>query len=121
MPPKNISKVTKAVLNSKSRKSKSTSSPALKKAISASKSTDMAVTTAAAGATQNDESEPVYFWKPHEKNGWMGQWYESEWTHEGDVYVTAEMWMMVQKARLFKDEVGIFTFLCIAEHILIEN
>lgn len=112
MPPKNISRVTKSALSAKSRKSKSTSAPALKKAISATKSANMLETTAAASeksATQEDGPQPVYFWKPDQNNGYLGQWYESEWAHEGDVYVTAEMWMMVQKARLFKDEVGIFS------------
>jgi hypothetical protein len=47
---------------------------------------------------------PVYFWKPAQGNGYLGQWYPSKFTHEGDTYATAEMWMMVQKARLFGDE-----------------
>jgi hypothetical protein len=51
-----------------------------------------------------DPAGPVYFWKPAEGNGYLGQWYPSEFTHAGDTYATAEMWMMVQKARLFGDE-----------------
>ena len=48
---------------------------------------------------------PVYFWRPHEEGtGYLGQWYSSPFTVSGDTYVTAEMWMMVQKARLFGDE-----------------
>ena len=35
----------------------------------------------------------------------MSQWYDSEWEHEGSTYRSAEEWMMVQKARLFGDEV----------------
>lgn len=54
----------------------------------------------------NTDEGPVYFWKPNDENGYLGQWYDSPWTHEGDTYETAEMWMMVGKARLFKDEVG---------------
>ena len=46
----------------------------------------------------------VYFWRPQDPNGFMSQWYESTFTHEGSTYHTAEMWMMVQKAKLFKDE-----------------
>jgi ribA/ribD-fused uncharacterized protein len=46
----------------------------------------------------------VYFWKPADGNGYLGQWYPSPFTHEGDTYATAEMWMMVSKARLFGDE-----------------
>jgi len=57
-------------------------------------------------AVPGAEDEPVYFWKPHEENGYLGQWYDSPWTHEGDTYETAEMWMMVGKARLFGDEVS---------------
>jgi len=26
---------------------------------------------------QNDESGPIYFWKPHESFGFLGQWYDS--------------------------------------------
>ena len=50
------------------------------------------------------KSTPVYFWKPDQGNGYLGQWYWSPFTHEDDTYKTAEMWMMVQKARLFGDE-----------------
>lgn len=46
----------------------------------------------------------VYFWRPHDPNGFMSQWYTSPFTHEEITYHTAEMWMMVQKAKLFKDE-----------------
>jgi ribA/ribD-fused uncharacterized protein len=46
----------------------------------------------------------VYFWRPQDPNGFMSQWYTSPFTHEGITYHTAEMWMMVQKAKLFKDE-----------------
>ena len=53
----------------------------------------------------NDVTGPVYFWKPEQPNGFLGQWYPSEWKHDdGERYLTAEMWMMVQKARLFGDE-----------------
>ncbi|KAL5427324.1 hypothetical protein PMIN04_001339 [Paraphaeosphaeria minitans] len=47
---------------------------------------------------------PVYFWKPQDGYGYLGQWFWSPWPHEGDTYKTAEMWMMVGKARLFGDE-----------------
>lgn len=55
--------------------------------------------------TSATEEGPVYFWRPHEDWGFLGQWYESPFEHEGVTYVTAEMWMMVHKAKLFKDEV----------------
>ncbi|KAF2799592.1 DUF1768-domain-containing protein [Melanomma pulvis-pyrius CBS 109.77] len=48
--------------------------------------------------------DPVYFWRPHEGHGYLGQWYPTPFTHNGDTYATAEMWMMVCKARLFGDE-----------------
>ncbi|KAA8615662.1 hypothetical protein PtrV1_11058 [Pyrenophora tritici-repentis] len=46
-------------------------------------------------------TKPVFFWKP---NSYLSQWYWSKFTVDGDTYATAEMWMMVQKARLFNDE-----------------
>lgn len=50
-------------------------------------------------------TRPVYFWRPHEEGtGYLGQWYFSPFTTNGDTYATCEMWMMVQKARLFGDE-----------------
>lgn len=56
-----------------------------------------------------DESlGPVFFWREFEEPyGFMSQWYESAFEHEGTTYPSAEMWMMVQKAKLFGDEVPI--------------
>ncbi|KAJ8111943.1 hypothetical protein OPT61_g5586 [Boeremia exigua] len=55
--------------------------------------------------TASTTSKPVYFWRPHEEGtGYLGQWYPSPFTVSGDTYATCEMWMMVQKARLFGDE-----------------
>ncbi|KAF1959795.1 DUF1768-domain-containing protein [Byssothecium circinans] len=62
----------------------------------------MSVTASA--STTTPASKPVYFWKPTQGNGYLGQWYWSPFTHNNDTYHTAEMWMMVQKARLFGDE-----------------
>lgn len=53
---------------------------------------------------EKEDSKPVYFWRPNGGNGYLGQWFWSEFTVDGDTYATAEMWMMVQKARLFRDE-----------------
>ncbi|KAF2006855.1 DUF1768-domain-containing protein [Amniculicola lignicola CBS 123094] len=116
-PSKTVDRVTKELQKGKakstSRRSKSASkSPELlKKAASAQDPSTMSVSTisaaSAASASKETETEtrPVYFWKPHEKKyGYLGQWYESEFEVGGDTYVTAEMWMMVGKARLFKDE-----------------
>jgi hypothetical protein len=63
------------------------------------------MTTSSLSNIPADLSGAVYFWHPEDNNGFMSQWYDSPWTHEGTTYSTAEMWMMVQKAKLFKDEV----------------
>lgn len=59
-----------------------------------------------------DEFE--FFWKPHDKNGWMGQWHRSTFNAslsdaiegaptESQNFPTAEHWMMCCKAALFGD------------------
>jgi predicted NAD-dependent protein-ADP-ribosyltransferase YbiA (DUF1768 family) len=58
------------------------------------------ITTAAASTAR-----PVYFWRPFEGGtGFLGQWYHAPFTVDGATYTTCEMYMMVQKARLFGDE-----------------
>ena len=53
---------------------------------------------------------PVFFWREFEEPyGFMSQWYESAFEVNGVTYLTAEMWMMVQKAKLFGDEVSVQT------------
>lgn len=48
---------------------------------------------------------PVYFWRPFEEGtGFLGQWYHAPFRVDGNTYATCEMWMMVQKARLFGDD-----------------
>jgi hypothetical protein len=65
----------------------------------------MPVTTIPFASTSEPKAQPIYFWRPTTRgNGYLSQWYSSKFTIDGDTYVTAEMWMMVQKARLFKDE-----------------
>ncbi|KAF2432804.1 DUF1768-domain-containing protein [Tothia fuscella] len=54
--------------------------------------------------TPSESSNTVYFWRPQDNNSFLSQWYPSPFTHEGTTYATAEMWMMIQKAKLFKDE-----------------
>ena len=50
---------------------------------------------------------PVFFWREFEKDhGFMSQWYESPFEVDGITYQSPEMWMMIQKAKLFGDEVG---------------
>ncbi|PGH28478.1 hypothetical protein GX50_08779 [[Emmonsia] crescens] len=58
------------------------------------------------------DSEPVYFWKPESENGYLGQWYPSEFTWERHLenqideveilkYDNAEQFMMHRKGLLF--------------------
>jgi ribA/ribD-fused uncharacterized protein len=59
------------------------------------------------------QEDYVFFWKPNEVHGWGSQWFKSNFTvkmrfeeggDEEDVtFPSAEHWMMVQKALLFKD------------------
>lgn len=50
---------------------------------------------------------PVYFWREFEAEvGYLSQWYESTFDHNGITFTTTEMWMMYQKAQLFKDTVS---------------
>jgi predicted NAD-dependent protein-ADP-ribosyltransferase YbiA (DUF1768 family) len=48
---------------------------------------------------------PVYFYRPQQEGtGYLSQWYWSPFRDaDGTAYTTAEMYMMVQKARLFDD------------------
>ena len=67
------------------------------------------VTNMATSTSNNDSSDgPVYFWREYEEaHGFMSQWYESAFEVDGVRYETAEMWMMIQKAKLFGDEVRV--------------
>ena len=58
----------------------------------------------ATSSTTQPTTKPVFFWRPNDGNGYLSQWFYSPFTVDGDTYATAEMWMMVQKARLFGDE-----------------
>lgn len=49
---------------------------------------------------------PVYFWREFEEPyAFLSQWFDSPFEVDGVMYASTEMWMMVQKARLFGDEV----------------
>jgi hypothetical protein len=87
MPPRGITKTQK---------------PAIKK----KKATSRKAAALATMSAPSLSSDVVYFWRPQDNNGFMSQWYSSPFEHEGIKYATAEMWMMVQKAKLFKDEVN---------------
>ena len=60
-----------------------------------------------ASSTNKDDKSlgPVYFWQETESPyGPLSQWWESPFEVDGVTYQSAEMWMMVQKAKLFGDE-----------------
>jgi predicted NAD-dependent protein-ADP-ribosyltransferase YbiA (DUF1768 family) len=65
----------------------------------------MPVNTISLAEATKPAEKPVFFWKPNDGNGYLSQWYWSKFTVNGETYVTAEMWMMVHKARCFGDEV----------------
>lgn len=51
------------------------------------------------------DKDVLFFWKEGNGPGYMSQWHRSSFTDEsGNVYSTAEQWMMAEKARLFNDE-----------------
>lgn len=59
-----------------------------------------------AAIADDTESGPLFFWREYEEPyGFLSQWYESEFEVDGATYLTAEMWMMIHKAKLFGDEV----------------
>ena len=47
--------------------------------------------------------EPVYFWRPFEEHGYLGQWYLSPFTEENVTFQNCETYMMYHKAILFDD------------------
>jgi len=60
-------------------------------------------------STISKDNEPVLFWREFaEPYGFLSQWFESSFDHEGVTYTSTEMWMMIQKAKLFGDEVCLY-------------
>ncbi|KAL1961247.1 hypothetical protein VTO42DRAFT_3193 [Malbranchea cinnamomea] len=56
--------------------------------------------------SDHDESKPIFFWKPDQEHGFLGQWYPSKFvvtTESGEElhYENCEHYMMHQKAVLF--------------------
>jgi ribA/ribD-fused uncharacterized protein len=46
----------------------------------------------------------VFFWKPHEENGYLSNWYTSKFVDsQGVTYYNTKQYLMYQKAILFKD------------------
>jgi len=63
--------------------------------------------------TEGKELEYLFFWG-HTGNtpqGVFSQWYPSEFTVDDKTYITAEHWMMAEKARLFNDESSVIKIL----------
>ena len=56
----------------------------------------------------------IYFWREThptpEEHWYLSQWYVAPFEHAGTRYHTAEMWMMVQKAVLFGDDVSVLGY-----------
>ena len=56
--------------------------------------------------TSSKDDKPLFFWREFEEPwGFMSQWYDSPFEVDGVMYASTEMWMMIQKAKLFGDEV----------------
>lgn len=62
--------------------------------------------TTSVAITSDPSQGPVFFWREFEEPyGFMSQWYDSPFEVDGVTYASTEMWMMIQKAKLFGDEV----------------
>lgn len=48
--------------------------------------------------------EIICFHNPKEENGWLSNWYLSDFTLEGIGFSSLEQYMMYEKARMFHDE-----------------
>jgi predicted NAD-dependent protein-ADP-ribosyltransferase YbiA (DUF1768 family) len=51
-------------------------------------------------------AEPIFFYGHTNPNGWLSQFYESEFDHNGKTYVCNEQFFQYAKATLFRDFVG---------------
>lgn len=47
--------------------------------------------------------DAVFFWMPDEEYGFFSQWYPKPFKVDGELYYTAEHWMMASKAAFFGD------------------
>lgn len=45
----------------------------------------------------------ILFWKENENNGYLSQWYKSEFKEDVFSFISAEQYMMWKKAFLFSD------------------
>lgn len=46
--------------------------------------------------------EIIYFWRPHESNGWLGNWYPSEFISDGKRFINSEHYFMWRKVMMFE-------------------
>ena len=60
--------------------------------------------------TFSKDDEPIFFWRPHEEYGFLGQWYPSPFTTQSPLspsetvtFPNCETYMMFHKAILFDD------------------
>jgi ribA/ribD-fused uncharacterized protein len=58
----------------------------------------------------NEETDPIYFWRPYEEHGYLGQWYSSPFKTVNHIdpkmsleFPNCETYMMYHKAILFND------------------
>src|SRR5438045_5120721 len=56
------------------------------------------------------DTSPIYFWRPHEDSGYLGQWFHSPFTTPSPIdpeqsitFPNCETYMMYHKAILFSD------------------
>lgn len=46
----------------------------------------------------------IYFWKPNQANGWLGNWFSSPFTVDGKNFVNSEHYFMWKKILMFQPE-----------------
>ena len=49
------------------------------------------------------DGEYIFFWKEDEENGFLSNWYKSEFEEDGFIYHSVEQYIMAKKAKLFND------------------
>ncbi len=57
---------------------------------------------------RSSDTDPIFFWKDDQKNGYLCQWYKSSFLDSENLslgaFNCAEQWMMYHKAILFDDQ-----------------
>ena len=59
----------------------------------------------------NDSIEYIFFYSHLLKNGFLSQYFDISFEHEGASYGTAEQYMMAAKARLMGDSISLANIL----------